>query len=43
MPSHIYRRWRLWNSVIDLMLAADVRPWALAEAACAAIAGEWLV
>lgn len=42
VPLHVYRKWRHFNRLIDGALAAALRPWALAEIAACAIAGEWV-
>lgn len=43
MPGHVLKAWRRWNLAIDAALDAELKPWALAETAAAAIAGEWRV
>jgi hypothetical protein len=43
IPDHVLDRWRRFNALIDEALAADVSPWFVAEAACAAIAREWVL
>ena len=41
VPAHVYYRWRFLNQLIDLQLAAGLKPWPQAEDACAAIWEEW--
>lgn len=41
IPRHVETQWRFFNALIDQVLAADLKPWSIAETACAAISSEW--
>lgn len=44
MPRHVYQQWRRhFNLLIDAALAAEMKPWALAETFAYAIWREWAV
>lgn len=41
LPPHIQSRWHYFSTIIDQALEAGLKPWPIAETACAAISKEW--